>query len=69
MKSHDLQSLLRSLSSGISYLPSCGRKTDHGLEAEKLDIASSVFGNNKSLAPQSIHVLRVKNTFGRRDEN
>ena len=44
-----------------------GRKTDHGLKAENFDITSFVFWLFGSLASQSMHVLGVKNTFGRRD--
>ena len=50
----DWQSLLRPVSSR-NFVSEFGytRKTDPGLETERLDIASFVFGSNKSLASQS----------------
>ena len=47
-------SLLRPISSGISsHFGLHERKTDPGLETERLDIASLVVGTKKSLASQS----------------
>ena len=46
-----------------------GERLITGLRRKNLILRVLFFDKNKSLASQSMHVVGVKNRFGRRDEN